>query len=212
MVWFRVSENQVIACAGVVQAASLVQDLARSGSAQEDEMLTAIGSVLRLDPTDTVTVFGDVKKISRGLKAIATAPSGRHKELELEQSRYAWQLMRLQASLAKSPDTQIAIGRALRRIDDNYGDRPEGVATCIMELAELYERTLSTLKPRIIVQGKEEFLTDPTIPTRIRTALLAGVRAAQLWRQVGGREWQFFLGRQQYRAIAGTVLSKIDPS
>jgi high frequency lysogenization protein len=36
------------------------------------------------------------------------------------------------------------------------------------------------------------------IANRIRACLLAGVRAARLWRQVGGSRWQLIFSRGRY--------------
>jgi high frequency lysogenization protein len=41
------------------------------------------------------------------------------------------------------------------------------------------------------VQGEPTFLQQSDNVNKIRALLLAGIRAAVLWRQKGGRRWQF---------------------
>jgi high frequency lysogenization protein len=75
-------------------------------------------------------------------------------------------------------------------------------------LAELYVSTLSTLKPRVLVNGSPLILQQQPVVERIRAALLAAVRAAVLWRQLGGRQWQLVLKRRQYAMLTRGLLSR----
>jgi high frequency lysogenization protein len=62
--------------------------------------------------------------------------------------------------------------------------------------ADLYEQCLSSLQPRIIIRGLSEHLQNPSNICKLRTLLLAGVRAAMLWQQLGGRRWHLFFRRK----------------
>jgi high frequency lysogenization protein len=74
----------------------------------------------------------------------------------------------------------------------------EGVHPRLVEkLAEIYAQTISTLTPRILVNGEHGHLSNPLIAAKVRAALLAGIRAAFLWRQLGGRRWQLLLQRRR---------------
>ena len=57
--------------------------------------------------------------------------------------------------------------------------------------------TVSTLGPRIIVRGDPALLARPESANRIRALLLAGIRAAVLWRQCGGTRVGLILGRRR---------------
>jgi high frequency lysogenization protein len=70
--------------------------------------------------------------------------------------------------------------------------------TLAERLGGLYGDTLSTLKPRVIVQGSGNQLSQPAVVARIRAALLAAVRAAVLWRQMGGGQVRLFLNRRRF--------------
>jgi high frequency lysogenization protein len=75
-------------------------------------------------------------------------------------------------------------------------------------LADLYSRTVSQLKPRVMVQGDPRFLENPDNQNRIRALLLAGIRAAWLWRQVGGSRWKILFGKKQLLTTARDYLRR----
>jgi len=66
----------------------------------------------------------------------------------------------------------------------------------IAAIADLYGETLSTMKPRIIVRGKSEHLSQSCNTERVRTLLMAGLRAAHLWHQHGGGHMSLLLRRK----------------
>ncbi|MFM7784178.1 MAG: DUF489 family protein, partial [Gammaproteobacteria bacterium] len=62
-------------------------------------------------------------------------------------------------------------------------------------LAGIYQEQVSTLRYRIQVSGSAAQLQDPRVAERIRAMLLAGLRAAVLWRGLGGSRLDLLLGR-----------------
>ena len=73
-------------------------------------------------------------------------------------------------------------------------------------LAGIYTDTLSTFNFRIHVTGNPIYLTNPVNTNKVRALLLAGIRSAVLWRQMGGSRWQLIFGRKQYSEIAKKIL------
>ena len=67
----------------------------------------------------------------------------------------------------------------------------------LSSLGALYADTISHLRPRVMVQGNPHYLGQPGVVAEIRAILLAAVRSAVLWRQLGGTMWDFVLGRRQ---------------
>jgi len=72
----------------------------------------------------------------------------------------------------------------------------------IANLADLYSRTISELGPRIMVNGEQNYLETTAISNKIRTVLLAGIRSAVLWYQLGGRRWHVLFNRRRYQEVA----------
>ena len=75
------------------------------------------------------------------------------------------------------------------------------------EIASLYARTISNLSPRIIVNGKPEYLQRERTTDWISTLLLAGIRSATLWSQLGGGRFELMFGRKKIRKDAETFLA-----
>ena len=92
-----------------------------------------------------------------------------------------------------------------RRIDDIHR-RLDHFAitddTVVAGLADIYSSVLSPLGHRIQVYGKPELLKQQQTQNKIRALLLAGIRSAVLWRQMGGKRRHFFFAkRNQIRRI-----------
>jgi high frequency lysogenization protein len=66
-------------------------------------------------------------------------------------------------------------------------------------LSELYQQTVSTLSRRVQVTGDIAQLRRDDIAAEVRALLLAGIRFAWLWRQLGGRRWHLVLRRSNIR-------------
>jgi high frequency lysogenization protein len=68
--------------------------------------------------------------------------------------------------------------------------------TVLARLGELYAKELSPIGPRVLVQGNPVYLGQPDLVGEVRATLLAAIRAAVLWRQLGGSYWDFLFGRR----------------
>jgi high frequency lysogenization protein len=63
-------------------------------------------------------------------------------------------------------------------------------------LGALYADTISHLRPKVMVHGNPHYLGQPGVVAEIRAILLAAVRSAVLWRQLGGSLWDLLLSRR----------------
>jgi CII-binding regulator of phage lambda lysogenization HflD len=66
----------------------------------------------------------------------------------------------------------------------------------ISKLGQLYADTISHLRPKVIVQGNPHYLQQADVVAEIRALLLAALRSAVLWRQMGGTMWDFVLRKR----------------
>ena len=73
-------------------------------------------------------------------------------------------------------------------------------------LGTLYADTVSHLRPRVMVQGNPHYLGQADIVSGIRAVLLAALRSAVLWRQMGGNYFDFLLRRKQLLATVESTL------
>ena len=77
--------------------------------------------------------------------------------------------------------------------------------------AELTRYTLSLMVPRIQVTGSPAVLQSPQVQAKVRSALLAGIRAAVLWHQVGGGRLQLMFSRNRLVNQAKQILAHLTP-
>ena len=209
----RSLRNQVLALAGIFQSAFLVQQLARTGRTDTEALHASIQSVLALDAPDVEAVYGGVQGVRLGLELLSTKLSGKSKPADMEMARYVVAMVQLEGALRRRPamleDLRKGIDNARTQMKFFENETPaEGTHPRLMEkFAQLYSETISTLSPRILVSGEHGHLANPAIAAKVRAALLAGIRSAVLWRQLGGRRWQLLFSRRKIAQIAGELLA-----
>ena len=79
-------------------------------------------------------------------------------------------------------------------------------------MAGIYVDVISPLGPRIQVTGSPQVLQNSQVQSKVRAALLAGIRSAVLWQQVGGGRLQLMFSRQRLLSEAKTILSRLGPA
>ncbi len=191
-------QERLIALAGIFEAAALVDRIAKTNQAQEAPVACLLNSLLIRNPKNTLEVYGgDHFNLRNGLKMLAGALERNPVELPREALRYSVGIMELQKQLAKRPDMLELIGQRLTSIEQQaqlFGIAHDNVVSAF---AALYQETLSTFKLRLQIHGEMQFLQNPRNAERIRALLLAGIRSATLWRQLGGNRWQLFFSRRK---------------
>ncbi len=128
-------------------------------------------------------------------------------ERDLEITRYVVLLMRLERNLSKRPDLLSRIGAGVAAAQSKREHFTMLHPNLLAHFADLYSETLSQLEPRIIIRGESLHLRNPENQSRLRSLLLAGVRAAMLWRQIGGSRWQILFKNKQILVDARRYIS-----
>lgn len=200
------NEAQVLALAGVFQSAALVRSAATSGSQDTAALEASIASILRIDVDSAADAFGGVAGVRLGLETLVQQMDANPGELAA--SQIAVSVLRVERKLARN-------GSMLQTLRDGIGAIQRQVehlglthSSVLARLSELYATTLSNLRPRVVVQGNPLYLQQPAQVERIRSTLLAGVRAAVLWRQLGGSQWHLLFKRKQLVMLARGLLSR----
>jgi high frequency lysogenization protein len=192
------AQEQLTALGAVFQAAVLVDRIAKTGQVSEGDLGCMLGSLMVIDPKDTLDVFGGNDLYLRdGYRALASALERDPNSLQREPLRYALSMLGLERQLGKREDMLAVIGKRLPQIQnqvEHFGLVHENV---IAASGALYQDTLSTLRQRIQVQGDMRHLQQPSNASKIRALLLAGIRCARLWRQLGGHRWQLVISRRK---------------
>ncbi|MCX7088089.1 MAG: high frequency lysogenization protein HflD [Methylococcales bacterium] len=200
--------NQTIALAGIAQAAALAQQLAVTGRADPEALQSSVGSILKINADNVIDVFGDLSGLKLGLTELANQLTGT-KIANPEQARYAASLVFLEKKLSNQPAMLNTISIGIEKAQsqsEQFGLLHENV---LANLGDLYHSTLSTLQPRIMINGDEVYLSRPDVVNKVRTVLLAGIRATLLWRQCGGSRWKFIFFRKKLQAEIQHLLAQI---
>lgn len=99
---------------------------------------------------------------------------------------------------------------AANLIDERFtpGDSRYCHTNVVSSLASLYQDTISTFSFRIQVTGEPRYLQNQENANKIRALLLAGIRSAILWDQIGGKRWHLLFFRKQIGKAAKELLNR----
>jgi high frequency lysogenization protein len=200
--------NQTIALAGIAQAAALVQQLATKGSADAVALDASIASILKIDSDSVLDIYGGLSGLKLGLEQLDQQLSS-YKISNPEQARYSASLVFLEHQLSGRKDLLNTIQQGVLRAQgqvEHFGLLHDNV---LANLADVYQNTISTLQPRIMVNGEANYLSRTETAHKIRACLLAGIRSAILWKQCGGTRWKFLFYRKKIQAELQQLLKKV---
>ena len=177
--------------------------------------------MLVLDPDSMADIYPNLGSFGLGFKTLQDMFSNDRLRENAELIRYTLGMLVLRNKLINNKQMQEIIRERLSLIEPlNLLQSDDGVTAPELDersqrertyeqLAKLYQDTISTLPYRIQVQGKADELNNERIANRIRALLLAGIRSAVLWYQLGGRRWRLVLYRKRVQETAGSIRRKL---
>ena len=199
--------EQILALAGSFQSAALVQALAHGRDTDEAAQEASLNSVFLIDADNVGAVFGGAAGVRLGLETLLHQLDRPGENTEL--ARLVLGMLQLERKLARHPGLSQRLAEGIGKADRQRQHFDTLHATVSASLGDLYEQTISQLRPRILVSGDPRLLHESGRVARIRANLLAGIRAAVLWHQLGGRKWQFLLQRKRIAMLARGMLSRL---
>jgi high frequency lysogenization protein len=201
-------ENQTLALAGMFQAAVLIDELAVSGNCDGAAFDGSFDSLFTFDADSTEAVFGQVTCLHSGFRALTDYLGGETRGSSRNIAYYVLSMMKLATRILSDPALSEQLFDGLQEIERRGGEFELPRSSIISKIDGLYQDTISQLEPRILVRGEQNHLLNNDTAARIRSLLLAGIRSAVLWRQLGGSKWKLFLGRKRYVASAREMLDR----
>ena len=198
--------DRTIAFAGMCQAVKLVQDVARNGNCDSAALSTMLNSIMATDPSDTIGVYGSEADLRIGLESMVRDIDGSSSGNEI--TRYLVGVMVLERKLSARRDSMAQLGDrvgTLKRQTVHFNLLDEQM---LSNIASIYLDIISPLGPRIQVSGTPAQLQLPNVQHRVRALLLAAVRSAVLWSQVGGKRRHLLFGRKQMLEQAKILLAR----
>ncbi len=200
--------DKTLALAGIFQATALVKNIAVAGVVDKHDFEICIRSIFETDPESVEVVFGQVEYLRTGLTTLIEQLGEQGSRRDIDIARYVISLLHLQRKLSrnKSMLARVADGiERARRQTEHFHVSHENV---IANLADIYSETISQIPPKIMVSGESQYLSNPDQANKIRALLLAGMRAAVLWAQLGGSRWQILLRRRRFCQEAERILKE----
>ena len=225
---------QTLALAGCYQACALVHEIAsgqvddqKNNQRQVDRQLF-IHSLLATDPANPTAAFVGLQPMAEAFRNLATGLSGqgftqhknRRRNFQLEYMSVVLQLRKLaekKPQLLQELQNRIEtlkkfvqfqapefLAQPLQPIDKSFMDNFES------RCAEIYTDTFGQLSLRVIIQGTPEVLRKTMCVHQIRMLLLASIRCAFLWHQLGGRGWSLLFKRKKIISVCDHLAKRIE--
>jgi high frequency lysogenization protein len=202
-------ENQTLALAGIFQAAALIEQLATEGKLNQAAFDCSFDSLFTFDAASTTDVFGNLSGLSRGLKGVVLYLGSKNQKPGKNIAYYVLSMLKLASRLNRDQRLGATIQANLKKIETQSADFELSRHSVINQIDGVYQSSISNINPRIMVQGEQNYLRNPDNAGKIRALLLAGIRAAVLWRQLGGSKWKLLYSRKKYVLTANQLLVKI---
>ncbi|WP_376695348.1 high frequency lysogenization protein HflD [Wenzhouxiangella sp. EGI_FJ10305] len=200
--------DATIAFAGMLQASELVRQIATSGTCSGQAAQASVASIFNRNPEATEDAYGGLGGVRMGLRVMTELFSARSNHESLQSLNYALGLAKLGKQVRRDNKRLDAIGEELALVEKAWHDADEMLDDSVTsQLADIYQRHISTLGFRLSINGQPEYLKQPEKVAFVRTLLFAGLRSAILWHQVGGRQWRLVFQRGKMLEQARSLLT-----
>ncbi|EAS42217.1 lysogenization regulator HflD [Photobacterium profundum] len=198
--------DRTIAFASICQAVKLVQLVAQNGNCDREILEACLNSITVTNPSNTIEIYGNESNLRLGLETLSqeidSSPTGS------EITRYLVSVMALERKLSGRRDSMGQLGDRIDviiRQKDHFDLLDDQM---VSNIASIYLDIISPLGPRIQVTGAPAHLQQQQVQHKVRALLLAAVRGAVLWRQVGGKRRHLIFGRKQMVEQAKILLAR----
>jgi high frequency lysogenization protein len=199
-------KDRTLALAGVFQATELVRQAANHGTWSGYAATSCLASLFQLEADSTADIYGGVSRMRLGVETMLAVLQGDSRYTE--SLRYAVGLLQIEKKFRRSSQIQAEVGQRLEEIskEGTELEAHEREDLQAREISGLYTDTITKLSPRIVVNGKPQYLKNDRTVDWVRTLLLAGLRSATLWNQLGGGRFELMFGRKKIMREAESLL------
>ncbi len=200
-------QGRVLALAGLVQALAEVRRIAETGQSEAGTLQVALESIFRIDADSPEAIYGGAAALRPGLRLLRgwlrneDAGAGR----DAAMPKLAFSVLQLERRFIGS-DAAGKVQAGILALAPDAREHGAIHPDVLAGLGRLYADTVSQLRPRVMVQGNPHYLGQSQVVAEIRAVLLAALRSAVLWRQLGGSLWDFALRRRDMAATVEQLL------
>jgi len=201
--------ERTLALAGVAQAARMVDLAAKTGTWPSAFVEASVHSLFSFEPDAVDAVFGTRQGIQLGLEQLSACLRVSQDPAAADTLRYMLAILQLEKRFNKRDDLQAIVHSRLKHAAYKAENFTPNINSLSANISAIYQDTLSTLPYRIKVTGSAQHLNNPQVADVVRTLLLCGVRAAFLWRQLGGTRLKLMLSRGAVRDTAARLAREL---
>ncbi|MBN7822098.1 high frequency lysogenization protein HflD [Bowmanella yangjiangensis] len=202
--------DKSLALAAVCQSAALVQQFARKGNGDDGAFVASIQSLVVTDPQSTEEIYGNLANLRLGFVTLEGQLSNKPVAKDAEITRYIASILGLERKLTKQPNKLAELGERIDHIKRQQSLYALTDEPMLANMARIYSDVISPIGPRIQVAGDPNLLKQTAIQHRVRALLLAGIRSAVLWRQLGGKRRHILLSRRNVLENAEKAFKRIN--
>lgn len=203
--------DQVLALAGLCQSVALVDSIAKTGDAEPAAFEACLNSLFAFSSQSPAEAYGGVEKLELGLRKLHDLLSGARNMSDRELVRYVIGITHLQKQLEKNPEAAAIIRSRLDHAAKGQQINNKNINELSSPIAAIYKDTISNFKFRLKINGSAQQLQNSYNADRIRALLLAGIRSAYLWKQLGGRRRHFLFRKQRILQTVREILQRDIP-
>jgi high frequency lysogenization protein len=188
------SDDRVLALAGLVQALKQVRRIAETGQADAAVLGTCLDSVFRIDAASPEDVYGGAHNLRPGLLLLRDYLASQGDDPQLP--KLALAVTQLERRFVSNDAVAERVHEGILTLKPKADALGSSHPDVLAALGTLYADTVSHLRPKVMVQGNPHYLGQAGVVAEIRAILLASLRSAVLWRQLGGSIWDLFLRKR----------------
>lgn len=202
-------QERVLALAGIVQAATLIYEMVMENKLDENAFAVCMSSIYNQQPAHFMDVYGDLAGLQKGL-TILSRLFNMPRTLEYREiSRYTISALHLARKLNKNKVLMEKLAQKIRFASTQAQYFSATHSNVIASIAQAYIDTLGNLPFRIQIIGRPEIMKRPETLDKARALLMAAVRSAILWQQLGASQWLFLFKRKALTNTAQKLLAEI---
>ncbi|MCH1918907.1 high frequency lysogenization protein HflD [Shewanella sp. A3A] len=194
-------ENRTMALAATLQAIAQVQYIARHGETDEQQLAAALNTILVTEPDSIDDIYPDKQVLANGFRWVLNQ-LGDSQQKDVEVTRYLVGLLSLERKLSRNNGALNVLSERINQVHRQLQHFAITDEQVISNFASIYSDVISNIGPKIQISGNPHVLQQPLVQHKIRALLLAAMRSAVLWRQLGGKRRQLVFTR---KAIVDTA-------
>ena len=193
-------KNETISLGAIYQACNEIKKIAWQGEINNNIIEPLINSVYQTTSEEIEDIFISIKRLNSGLDFLRRQLVGDAFSRDGEVSRYFEAIGILVKNMNKKDDVLNKLRMELTKQSMPISE--DNLDQHALFLSELYLSTISTVEPRIIVNGDNKYLTDKKNAAMIRSLLLCAIRSYILWQQSGGSKFRIFIFKKKIAELA----------